>query len=238
MRLHRTDLEPSAIVVIDGEPYTSVPRTLIDLARSSLPRLLIVQLLDGALSDGHCTLDELHEELHRLAGRRGVRQASERVGLARLGVDSPPETEMRLVLVDGGVTGLRTAVPICDEIGHVLARADLADPDHMLWGEYDGYDVHTQRATFRSDRAGDRWLERRGWHVMRFTADDLRRPAALVREWAAALANSPMRILGMSADRSPELAAAQRLLRCPPVNAALNAGGRGERSDHGSRLAD
>jgi hypothetical protein len=238
MRLHRTHLDPTAIVDVGGQPCTSVPRTLVDLARSPLPRLLVVQLMDGALGEGRCTLEDLYGELRRLGGKPGVRQAAERVGAALVGVDSPPETEMRLVLVDGGITGLRIGVPICDDIGHVLARADLADPDRMLWGEYDGFDVHVQRATFRSDRAGDRWLERRGWHVMRFTAHDLRRPAAMVREWATARANAPMRILAMSADRSPELAAAQRLLRCPPANATGGPARRGERSDHGGRLPD
>jgi hypothetical protein len=137
---------------------------------------------------------------------------------------------MRLIMFDGGVmTGARPDVRIHDEIGQVVARGDLADPDLMLWGEYDGYDVHTQRATFRGDRAGDRWLERRGWHVMRFTDADLSRPAAMVREWMCAQRNAPMRIAAMSPDRSPELAAAQRKLRLLPGSAGLGVVGSGQR---------
>jgi hypothetical protein len=103
----------------------------------------------------------------------------------------------------------------------------------MLWGEYDGYDVHTQRATFRGDRAGDRWLQRRGWHVMRFTDADLYRPAAMVREWLSAQRNAPMRIAAMSPDRSPELAAAQRRLRGLPGNADVGVVACGQRRSRG-----
>jgi very-short-patch-repair endonuclease len=230
--LHRSALDPADIVAVNAEPCTSRARTLVDLARSGEPRLLMVQILDGELGRG-CSLEQLHAELDRLAGQRGIRSARERVREARCGVDSPQETELRLILCDGVVTGARPDVRIHDETGHVIARGDLCDPDLMLWGEYDGYDVHSQRATFRGDRAGDRWLERRGWHVMRFTDADLRRPGAVVREWTWAQRNAPMRIAAMSPDRSPELAAAQRKLRWPPGNAEPGAAGSWQRRSRG-----
>jgi hypothetical protein len=232
LALHRAALDPADIVVVAGERCTSRARTLVDLARSSEPRLLMVQLLDGELGRG-CSLTELHAQLDRLAGQRGVRSARDRIEEARCGVDSPQETEMRLILLDGGVTGVRPDVRIHDETGHVIARGDLGDHDLMLWGEYDGYVVHSQRATFRGDRAGDRWLERRGWHVMRFTDADLQRPAAVVREWTWAQRNAPMRIAAMSLGRSPELAAAQRKLRWPPGNADLGVVGSRQRRSRG-----
>jgi hypothetical protein len=232
LALHRSALGPADVVIVDGEPCTSRARTLVDLARSGEPRLLLVQLLDGELGRG-CSLAELHAQLDGLVGQRGVRSAGDRVCEARYGVDSPQETEMRLILVDGAVTGARPDVRIHDETGHVIARGDLGDPDLMLWGEYDGYDVHSQRATFRRDRAGDRWLERRGWHVMRFTDADLNRPAAMVREWTWAQRNAPMRIAAMSPARSQELAAAQRKLRCQPGNADLGLAASRQRRSRG-----
>jgi hypothetical protein len=228
LALHRSALDPSDVVVVNGELCTSRARTLVDLARCGQPRLLMVQLLDGELGRG-CSLAELRAEVDGLAGQRGVRAARDRIQEARCGVDSPQETEMRLILSDGGVTGLRPDVRIHDEIGQVIARGDLGDPDLMLWGEYDGYDVHSQRATFRGDRSGDRWLERRGWHVMRFTDADLRRPAAMVSERLCAQRNAPMRIAAMSPDRSPELAAAKRKLRGLPGNAGLRVVGSRQR---------
>jgi very-short-patch-repair endonuclease len=224
--LHRSTLDRAEVVIVAGQPCTSRVTTLVDLARSGEPRMLIVQLLDGELGN-RCRLDQLHAEIDRLAGQRGVRLARQRVAEARCGVDSPQETEMRLILCDGGVTGLQSDVRIHDEVGHVVARGDLCDRDLMLWGEYDGYDVHNSRATFRGDRAGDRWLERRGWHVMRFTDADLQRREALVREWVWARRNAPMRIMAMSPSRSPELAAAQRKLLWPTASADLAAVGSG-----------
>jgi hypothetical protein len=232
LALHRSALDPASVVVVNCEPCTSRARTLVDLARSNEPRLLTVQLLDGEIGRG-CSVGDLRAELDRCIGQRGSRIARDRVEAAALGVDSPQETEMRLILLDGGVVGIRPDVRLHDEIGHVVARADLGDPDLMLWGEYDGYDVHSQRASFRNDRAGDRWLERRGWHVMRFTDADLRRPAAMVREWVWAQRNAPMRIAAMSPDRSPELAAAQRKLRWPPASADLGIVGSCQRRSRG-----
>jgi hypothetical protein len=228
LALHRAVLDPEAVVVVNGEPCTSQARTLVDLARSGERRLLMVQLLDGELGRG-CSVEDLRAELDRLTGLRGVRLARDRVDEARCGVDSPQETEMRLVLYDGGVMGARPDVRIHDETGHTVARGDVGDPALMLWGEYDGYDVHTQRAAFRGDRAGDRWLERRGWHVMRFTDADLRRPTAMVAEWLCAQRNAPMRIAAMSSNRSPELAAAQRKLRWLLGDAGLGVVGSGQR---------
>jgi hypothetical protein len=231
LALHRSALDPADIVVVNGESCTSQVRTLVDLARSGEPRLLMVQLLDGEL--GRCSLADLRAQLGRLAGQRGIRSARDRIEEARYGVDSPQETDMRLILYDGGVTGARPDLRIHDETGHVVARGDLCDPDLMLWGEYDGYSVHSQRATFRGDRAGDRWLERRGWHVMRFTDADLGRPAVMVRDWASAQRNAPTRIAAMSPGRSPELATAQRKLRWPPENAALVVVGSRQRRSRG-----
>jgi hypothetical protein len=232
LTLHRAALDPADIVVVNRELCTSQVRTLVDLARSGEARLLMVQLLDGELGRG-CSAAGLWTVFDRMAGQRGVRSARDRIEEARSGVDSPQETELRLVLLDGGVTGLRPDVRIHDESGHVIARGDLCDPDLMLWGEYDGYDVHSARATFRGDRAGDRWLERRGWHVMRFTDVDLRRPQAVAREWKCAQRNAPMRIAAMSPDRSPELAAAQRELRWLSGNAGLGVVGSRQRRSRG-----
>ena len=53
--------------------------------------------------------------------------------------------------------------------GELLAEGDLGIKMLLIWGEYDGYDVHSQRRVFRGDRVRDRWVDRRGWKVMRFT---------------------------------------------------------------------
>lgn len=213
IRLHRRLVEAVDLVMVDGIACMSVTRTLVELARdTSVPALLVVQIIDGALRDSRTTKEELFACLARFPGERGIARARRLVSRSREGVDSPPETAMRLMLEDGGVTGLEVNIRLFDDGGYPLAQGDLGIRWLLIWGEYDGFDPHTERRTFRSDRSGDRWLQRRGWHVMRFTDVDLSRPAATCQEWLAAIADAPARIRAMAPSRSPEVAAARRTL--------------------------
>lgn len=213
LRIHHMRLAEEDVVTVDGIRTVAVARTLADLARDPRqPRCRIVQLVDGALRLGLVTAVELVEATDRLVAMRGVRRTRELFAQARCGVDSPKETELRLALIDGGVPALDTDIRIHDDDGELLARGDLGDRGCLLWGEYDGYETHVERSVFAGDRVRDRWLERRGWHVMRFSQADLRRPQRLAPEWLSARANAPARIAAMTSDRSPEVAAARHAL--------------------------
>lgn len=214
IKLHRRALAADDVVLVDGIACLSVARTLVELARNGkVPELLVVQIIDGALRDKRVTRAELVACLDRLARERGIVRARRLVERSREGVDSPQETAMRLMLEDGGISGLEVGVEICEEpYGDVLARGDLCIRLLLIWGEYDGFVPHSERPTFRSDRRGDRWLHRRGWHVMRFTDTDLGRPAATCAEWRAAIADAPARIRALDPRRSPEIANAWRAL--------------------------
>lgn len=107
----------------------------------------------------------------------------------------------------------QVGIEICDDDGVVLARGDLGSRRLLIWSEYDGYDVHTQRATFRGDRVGDRWLQRRGWHVMRFVDTDVRQRRRLVADWRQAIADAPRRIYALPPGLSPEADAARQSFR-------------------------
>jgi hypothetical protein len=119
---------------------------------------------------------------------------------------------MRLMLEDGGIADLDVDIRIHNERGDLLVRGDLGIRRLLIWGEYDGFDPHTERETFRGDRSKPRWLQRRGWYVMRFTDVDLRRPAATCQEWLAAIADAPARIQALDPRKSPEAAAARQAL--------------------------
>jgi hypothetical protein len=214
LRLHRRLIEPQDVTAVHGIRCFTPARTLVEIARSPhVPRLLAVQILDGALRDGRVTKAQLEACLARFPGERGIARARERVRLSRERVDSPQETQMRLLLHQGALPDIDVGIEICDEEGLVLARGDLGYRRYLIWGEYDGYDVHAKRKVFRSDRVGDRWLQRRGWHVTRFVDEDFGRPDAVCREWKQAIADAPARIAALPASRSPELAAARIALR-------------------------
>ena len=214
IRLHRRALAPEDTVFIDGIACLSVTRTLVELARDpKIQPLLVVQIIDGALRDGRTTKEALFACLARFPGERGVARARRLVARSREGVDSPPETTMRLLLEDGGITELEVGIRIYDDSnGDVLARGDLGIELLLIWGEYDGFVPHTERETFRKDRPHRRWIGRRGWNVLPFVDTDLAQPAALCREWRAAIADAPARIASLDPRRSPEVAAARKAL--------------------------
>jgi hypothetical protein len=213
LRLHRRTLRASDVVMASGLPCTSPARTLIELARDPrLPVLLLVQIIDGALRDRRCSLEDLAGVLDSMRGERYVERARRVVMRGRTGVDSPKETELRLTLEDGGIRDLDIGIEIRDHDGIVLARGDLGSRRLLLWGEYDGFDTHAQRPQFRGDRVGDRWLSRRGWHVLRFVDDDLARARRTCDEWRAAALAAPARIAALAPSTSPEVAAARRTL--------------------------
>jgi len=213
LRLHWRTVEAIDIVVIDGLACMSATRTLVELARDpKLPPLLVVQIIDGALRDRRTTKEDLLACLARFPGERGVARARRLVNRARDGVDSPQETKMRLMLEHGGITDLDVNMEICNDHGDVLARGDLGKRLLLIWGEYDGFGPHSEREMFRNDRPRHRWLERRGWHVMRFVDTDLRNPRAVCQEWRVAIAEAPARIAALDPARSPEVADARRAL--------------------------
>lgn len=219
MRLHHRLLTADDVTVVQGIPCMSATRTLVELARDpTLNELLVVQIIDGALRDGHSSRAELLACLSRFPGERYVARARRLVNRSREGVDSPPETTIRLILEDEDIH-VEPGLEICDDDGLVLARADLGIRRYLLWGEYDGFDPHSKKPVFRGDRVGDRWLHRRGWHTMRFVDIDLQRPDRIRAEWRQAIADAPLRIAALDPRRSPEIAVAQQMLGVGPAAA-------------------
>ena len=217
LRLHRRLLRPEDVTMVQGVACLSVTRTLIELARDpAIAPRLIVQIIDGALQERRTSIEELQAALAAFPGERYIARARRIVERCRAGVRSPQETTVRLVLADADIE-LDVPIVIRDEDGDPLAEGDFGISRLLLWGEYDGFDPHSQRNVFRSDRRGDRWLTRRGWQPMRFVDTDLRTPERLVAEWRQAIADAPARIAALDPRRSPEVAAAHRAMGLSPA---------------------
>lgn len=92
--------------------------------------------------------------------------------LAREGVESPKETETRLMLIDAGLPEPVVQHEVFDG-GRRIARIDLAYPELRIAIEYEGDGHRTDKEQWRRDIQRQRDLEDRGWIVIRLTQRDL-----------------------------------------------------------------
>jgi hypothetical protein len=93
-------LRRSAVTSWFGAPVTTVPRTVVDLAR--LSRYDGIMAADAALHESLSTARALRGEVANAAGWPGVRQAREIIALADGDAESPLESLTRLALHDDG----------------------------------------------------------------------------------------------------------------------------------------
>jgi hypothetical protein len=186
---HQVALAIGEPVDVLGVPCVPPARAAVDLARL-LPRPDAIAVLDAALYCGACTLDSLLAELARHDHLRGVCRARQVVPLADGRAECRQESQLRLVLHDGGVRGLTPQVSVVDDSGRPRYRIDLADEEHRVGLEYDGVS-HLDRPRMRVDRARHNWLSERGWTMRYFTDHDIYRdpdsvvPTALAARAAA-----------------------------------------------------
>lgn len=108
------------------------------------------------------------------------------IALIRPGVRSAKETELRLLLLSGGLPEPEVNGRIVDEHGNFVAESDLVYRQAKVLLEYEG-DGHRERTRFRKDiRRYDR-LQDLGWRVIRVTQEDLNQPADLLARARRAL---------------------------------------------------
>lgn len=152
-------------------------RAAADLLRR-LPPVEAVVMADAVQHAELVDVADLQAELLHHVGLRGVRQAHRALALSDRRAESPPETRVRVALVQAGLQ----PVPQYDVVhrGRWIARVDLAFPELRIAVEYDGRAVHEREDVFARDRQRQNDLVRAGWTVLRFTAVDLRSGAAEV----------------------------------------------------------
>ena len=173
--LHQFSVSPDQLSVVRGIQATGVARTLADLLLR-LPRYEAVCVLDSALNRKLLTLDEFATIPDLLRRRPGAVRARQRLAEVNDGARSPLETRVRLRCVDGGVAPDRIGYLVRDELGGVLAEADLAWLAPKVIAEADGKEVHSLPEAVFQDRRRQNVLANAGWLVLRFTWADTVRP--------------------------------------------------------------
>jgi hypothetical protein len=172
-------LPPDEVVVVDGLAVTSLPRTVIDLART-LPFADAVAAADAALRLGvHPVL--LAETLQRASGRPGVAAARRVVAFADGRSESAGESHSRVMLHRIGLPPSTLQLSVVDSSGRLVGRCDFGWEQQRTLGEFDGR-VKYGRLLRPGEPAADvvyrekcreDALRDEGWQMVRWGSADL-----------------------------------------------------------------
>ncbi|WP_455835415.1 endonuclease domain-containing protein [Pseudarthrobacter siccitolerans] len=196
---HRLKVREGDLVDIDGLRLTSVARTWVDLG-SVLPMDDLIVAGDAIISEHARTfgepkramipLPELRTFVAGASGIHGVRKAREALEHLRVGVDSPPETKLRLMLDDAG---LPEFMPNC-RVDDVLGRpvwTDLGCPRFRTCIEYDGAH-HLTPEQQALDAYRDQRVAEAGWRQVKINRIDMQRGP----EWVVSRVSQALRKQG------------------------------------------
>jgi very-short-patch-repair endonuclease len=135
------------------------------------------------------TPEQLGDALRRYPDRRGKRKLRIAGDLLDGRAESPKESELRVILVRGGIKGLQTNWPV--RIGQFAFRIDLAIPRRKVAFEYQG-DYHRDPVQWRLDMTRISRLESDEWYVFQFNSDDLRDAVELIARIEKVLVRRPL----------------------------------------------
>jgi hypothetical protein len=133
------------------------------------------------------TLERLGAEVESARGRRGVARAGAALLELRIGVRSPRETRLRLLLVRAGLPEPVVGFQVHHE-GAFVGTPDLAYPDLRIAIEYEGQHHRTDRNTYEDDIIRRELFRRAGWLVLLVTDRTFSRPPVLLGDLRALIA--------------------------------------------------
>ncbi|WP_141242965.1 DUF559 domain-containing protein [Geodermatophilus obscurus] len=182
IRVRRVPLDPADVRVLDRVRVSSPAVATVRAAALLEPDEAVVAI-DRMVAAGVVDLRALRARAAtRGAAPARVRRACTRAdGLA----ESPQETRLRLLMVDGGLP-TPVAQYVVRHEGRDVARVDFAWPELRIAVEYDGA-WHAEPGQFARDRRRLDRLQAAGWTVVFVTAADLHHPVQLLATLREAL---------------------------------------------------
>ncbi|WP_161972413.1 DUF559 domain-containing protein [Glaciihabitans arcticus] len=185
---HRSRLTERDGVVMRGVRVTSPVRTWLDLA--SMVRFADLVAAGDYIIHWRLPLaerDELSRAVESFGRARGAINLRKALPLLSDRAESPPESELRVILAVAGLPSpdINHALVDTDTGRHL--RPDFTFREHRVILEYQG-DYHRTREQWRKDMTRRSKLEAEGWYVMEINADDLRSPEELVARVRTVLA--------------------------------------------------
>ncbi|MBB3601431.1 hypothetical protein FHT40_001064 [Mycolicibacterium sp. BK556] len=164
------------VVIVEDLPVTTPSRTAFDMGRY-LKRAAALARLDALMRAAPFAPERVEMLMHKYGPVRGVRQLRDLLPLIDAGSESPKESWLRLLLIDGGLPAPETQIPVLDG-GVPIAYLDMGYRDIQLAIEYDGDQHRSDRRQYVRDIRRLPAVERLGWEVIRVIAED--RPAEVL----------------------------------------------------------
>lgn len=169
-----------AVWIRDGLPLSAPTTVFLELA-DTLDLVALVTLGDSIVRMGWATPESLRELCSTFRGDGAV-QAREAAALVRAGVDSRPESRLRLILVFGGLPEPTVQLEVRDESGILLFRFDLGYREYLLAAEYDGAGHRASDEQWGKDLQRREVVATDGWLSTVFLKEDVyRQPSRTVR---------------------------------------------------------
>ncbi|WP_043441796.1 hypothetical protein [Arthrobacter sp. L77] len=178
----RLSIDDDEIVGVEGLRVTSPARTWLDLAAIVDPVHLVVagdylvslhRRSFGAWTDPLVPIDELRTYIEGHGRVRGLAPARRALTRLRVGVDSPPETLLRLMLDDAGLPAFEVDCPILGPDGVAALWPDLTNEQYRVAIEYDGAHHLTPEQQMR-DIYRDALTAELGWVQVKVNRLDLK----------------------------------------------------------------
>ncbi len=187
-------LEKATIVSVDGlrslSPtetwrYLSTSVGFVDLVAAGDALVRRMQPL--------ATMSDLTNAVRDHRGHRGARLLRQAMASVRPGVDSPMETQIRLMIVEAGLPEPVVNATIRNRHGAFIALGDMVYPTYRVLVEYDGghHFESVQQSHHDIDRL-DKVMEEK-WRVIRVNSSHLRRKATVVHKVRTALQDAGWR---------------------------------------------
>lgn len=155
-----------------GVPITTPEQTFLDMA-GELDLVQLVVLGDRLVRRKVTTTDALIRAAAAWSGWHGG-LARRGAAYVRAGVDSPPETKLRMLLVLAGLPEPVVNHKICDpQTGVVQRRFELAYPELLLAVEYEGRQHRADDDIWAADIDRREEMDRRTWRIVQVISTGL-----------------------------------------------------------------
>lgn len=188
IRSHHLTLLEGDLAFSAGLALTSPERTWCDLAGSlTLPQLVGAGDFLLWRRNPASSLVRLETAVARFPGRRGPRMLRLALPLLSDRSDSPPESEIRIAILQAGLPAPDVNEPVRNAVGQFVATPDLSWRRFRVALEYEGDHHRRDRIQWAEDIRRINALQLINWIAIRAHSPDYRDPAGLIGRLRTAL---------------------------------------------------